>query len=95
MLIEHNELLSRRGETSVVMKEFFRVICSLDEWEELRVGFGEHDFWAEHGESQAGIDSVVDWIGPSWVVPLANSTTVENIVAGLSRNRRHQIRRTL
>jgi CelD/BcsL family acetyltransferase involved in cellulose biosynthesis len=95
MLVEHNELLARNGETEVVIAELFRAIDGLEDWEELKVAFGERESWAPEQTTRNGMTSIVDWAHPTWVAPLTAQTSVESLLAGLSTNRRYQLRRAM
>src|SRR5689334_13660666 len=95
MLVEHNELLVRNGEMQAVTTELFRVLDGLDGWEEFRVAFGNRESWIPPRTPRNNITSLVDWVHPSWVVPLHSGTTLDSLLAGLSTNRRYQMRRAI
>lgn len=95
MLVEYNEPLCARGEHVAVIDALFRALEAVRGWDEFRVPYGREDHWSRHMQGHAGLCGVVDWTVPSWIAPLDASTTIETILAGLSSNRRQQLRRTI
>jgi CelD/BcsL family acetyltransferase involved in cellulose biosynthesis len=94
MLVEYNELLCRPNDRQVVAGELFRVLACTRGWDEFRIAYGSYDDWMPQAASRPDINPVIESVSTSWVTPLNAATTIDSLLAGLSANKRYQIRRS-
>lgn len=92
--VECNELLSRRGDEKAVTAALLAALATMDNWDELKVAYGHREVWTPY-YAASGLRAVIDSTSPTWVVQLTRQTTVESLLAGLSSNRRSQLRRSI
>jgi CelD/BcsL family acetyltransferase involved in cellulose biosynthesis len=95
MFIEYNGLLVRRGYAQQAWEAFIRDLCTLPEWDEIRLTNIPESLIDAALLRELDLRTIVDSRNPPWIAPLTGDTDIASIIETLGRERRWQLRRSL